>query len=289
MEKVKVTIIGTGALGSTLALALSKNDIAVYSLYNRSRRSLPSLANQVAPKFIGTFPQNLEEIGNVIFITASDAQINRMSEKLALISDDFSGKTVAHCSGTKTTDCLSVLKTKGGSVASFHPVQTFTRKSKADDFQGIYFDIAGDEEAKEVLNKIAEALGAQTVEIEKNSKPFLHAAGVMASNYLLTLLNIATEIAEIGGIEKNQAQKMLVPLSRKTLENAGAGKEISEALSGPAARGDSETVEKHIHLLSQNPELQKLYKKLGVQTLKLAEQKGTLSNEQKSALKKLFE
>ncbi len=288
LEEKNVTIIGTGALGSALAKALHSNGIATLSLFNRSSNSLLSLSAVVKVHITGCFPENIDALGDIIFITTPDQQITEAAEKLALITNDFSGKTIAHCSGTKTSDCLSVLEAKGGAVASFHPIQTFTKKSKADDFHGIYFDIEGNKASKGLLNKIAEILGAQAVEIDGKSKPYLHAAGVTASNYLLALLDTAGDIAEMGGIKKKQAQKMLMPLASKTLENARAENDISKALSGPIARGDTGTVADHIDLLKNSNDLQKLYKELGVRTVKLAEEKGTISQKEKDEFFKLF-
>ncbi len=289
METIKVTVIGTGALGSVLAKAFYVHGIAVYSLFNRSSVSLQKLAVEMNPKITGEFPAKVEELGNLIFITTPDQQILTTAENLSTLGDDFSQKTVVHCSGTKSSRCLSPLQKKGANIAAFHPVQTFTENSSPKDFKGIYFDLEGDEKYKNLLKEIAETIGSHWIDISIDSKKYLHAAAVMASNYLLAVLDTAAEIAVTGGLKKSEAQKLLLPLAKKTIENASVSTAIYDSLSGPVARGDDATVAAHIELLQQNPQISRLYKELGMKTIKLADKKGSISPEQREKLTNLFQ
>lgn len=289
MEEIKVTIIGTGALGSVLAKALFAKGIAIYSLFNRSSGPLKNLAAEVDCSLTGTFPRNYKELGNLIFMTTSDQVIKNTAKNIALLNKDFSEKTIVHCSGTESSRVLSPLQKKGAKIAAFHPVQTFTPDSKSEDFKSIYFDLEGDEESKILLKEIAKVLGSHWVDISIDSKKYLHAGAVMASNYLLAVLDTAAEIAKMGEIKKSEAQKIFLPLAHKSIENAVAANNLSEPISGPVARGDTSTIAAHIKLLRQNPEILRLYKELGMKTIKLAEKKDSISTEQQKKLTKLFQ
>ncbi len=288
MIGVSVTIIGTGALGSSLARALHEKGIEVYSLFNRSTERLEELTKTIKPKYSASFPEAIGQLGDIIFITVYDSSIQHVANKLEDLSDNFPNKTFAHCSGTKPSAVLSSLKEKRASTAAFHPVQTFTFQSKPDDFRNIYFDIEGDEKATNLLKEIAEKLGADYFKISPRAKPYLHAAGVMASNYLLALMEVSAAIAEMGGIEKEKAINALLPLAQKSMENAVSAAHLEDALSGPVVRGDDETVKKHLELLRENPKIYRLYKELGEETLKLAKRGGRLTDVELSQLANLL-
>lgn len=268
-----VTIIGTGSLGSNLARALDEKGIEVFSLFNRSSKSLASLVKEINPTHSGEFPENFDQFGDVIFITTSDNAISKVAKRLSKFNDKYYNKTIVHCSGTKSSSVLSSLQKQGARVAAFHPIQTFNKHSKPNALNNIYFDVEGDDRAINLLYKLANILNSNVLEITPRAKPYLHAAAVVASNYLFALLEMTAEIGEMGGIDRDRSIQALLPLVRQTVENASMTPNMEEALSGPIVRGDVETVKKHLNLLQSNPELYGLYKKLGQQTLKVTEKK----------------
>lgn len=284
----QVTIIGTGALGTVLTKALHEKGIHIYSLFNRSAESLESLAKIVQPKIVETTPTNYNQLGNLIFLATSDQSISIQANRLAKLSNSYSNKIITHFSGSRPASDLSVLQKKGAAIAAFHPNQTFTGKSKPTDFNGIYFDIEGDEKAKLILRELATMLNASCFEISPQAKPYLHAAGVIASNYLIALLDAAITTAEMGGMRHSDAKKALLPLVQTTLNNANEAENLNDVLSGPIARGDADTVDRHIELLKSHPELEQLYKLLGRQTLKVAQNSGNNDDGVSETLEKLL-
>ncbi|HLR77135.1 MAG TPA: DUF2520 domain-containing protein, partial [Balneolaceae bacterium] len=170
-----------------------------------------------------------------------------------------------------------------------HPNQTFTAHSKPKDFNHIYFDIEGDERAVAVLEKVSRILNAHYFQITAKAKPYLHAAGVTASNYLVALLSLSASIAEKGGIERKKAISALMPLTQKTLDNAKKAANLEEAVSGPIVRGDVETVAGHIKLLESIPEIRRLYKLLGQLVLEIVQNGEKESDETRQTLIKILQ
>lgn len=288
MDRPEVSIIGTGALGSTLAEALFKKDVSIKSIFNRSPEHAFNLVEQTHATYSGAFPSSKSELGSLIFITVSDDAVEEVASRLASIADSYNGHTIAHCSGNKTASALSSLAEKGAQVVAFHPLQTFTAKAVPQDFEGIIFDIQGDPKAVGLMADIADQLGARWFEITADQKPWLHASAVMASNYLIALLDAAGKIAASGGMDEQQIRKALLPLVTHSLENATA-EDLSEVLTGPVARRDLETIKNHLEILEKKPSLFALYKQLGQIALSIAQDKETVSSETEQALKKLFE
>lgn len=269
MKAPEITIIGVGGLGSSLAKALSAAGIPVKSLYNRTADKARKLAVDLNINVSGSFPSDDHELGDLIFITVADGAIQDVANRLADTTDDLSKKTIVHCSGNESAIILADLKSKGGSIASFHPLQTFTTQSEPSDFEDIYFSLQGDKSAFPQLKQLAKQIGANTLEVTENQKSHLHVAAVLASNYLNTLLEAAVETASAGDLAPEKAKKALMPLVKRTLRNIEA-QSFEEALSGPIKRGDIQTIGNHLDLLKNQPELLLLYRILGQRTVELA-------------------
>lgn len=288
MEKPAITIIGTGALGAVLARAFSGAGFSIKSLYNRSNAGLKELQDEVAATHSGNFPNEILALGEVIFITVSDQNIGDVVRKMDQLSDDFSDRIVVHCSGTKSSAALNMLRDKGAKVASFHPVQTFSSSSVPEDLKNIYFDVEGDAEAVAFLKGRAIYWQSEILNISKDAKPYFHAAAVFASNYMVTLIAAASEMAVMGNIDEKTARKALLPLMQKTFENCAAADDPVDVLSGPVARGDASTVARHLALLNQNPRLKRLYKVLGHETFRLTKS-GVNETADREELEKLLD
>jgi len=288
MSLPKTSIIGTGALGSTLARALVSQDVILKSLFNRTETKVQNLADELAVSTYGIFPESISELGALTFLTVPDGAIKEVAQKLSKLKGDLENYTFVHCSGNETAELLQPLKLQGATVASFHPLQTFTTHSEIGDFKRIYFSLQGDLEAFPTLRLVAKKFGAQTLEVTKEQKSHLHAAAVFASNYLTTLLDASVKAGAKGGLPKDKVKNALLPLVETTLKNTSE-QSFTHALSGPIKRGDIRTVEKHLELLDEMPELKEVYCVLGLQTVELAVSSGSLDGTTAEKLRKMLQ
>ena len=283
----QVTLVGTGALGQTLALALFEAGFQVKSLFNRNAQKARHLAQKTGTDITGSFPGQWEELGSLVFITTPDGAISETTNKLAQTFPvkNWAEMTVVHCSGIHTDEQLESLKKRGAKTVAMHPLQTFSAVSKPADFQDIFVSLQGDSTAIKNIVKIVEKIGAQPVTISTEGKSYLHAGAVMAANYLVTLLHASGQIAEKGGVDSREAGRIFLPLLRQVLENASKSSP-DEILSGPLRRGDVQTIEKHLNLMEEKEG--KLYRQLGRYTLEQVVNPKSFSRQQTEALKKLL-
>ncbi len=109
--------------------------------------------------------------------------------------------------------------------------------------------------------------------VPEHSRVAYHAAASIASNFLIALQESAAELLESAGIE--DARELLAPLVLQTAANwAERG---PDALTGPIARGDAATVERHrAALREQAPELLALYDVMAERTRALGRPKASL-------------
>ncbi len=287
MNLPETTIIGTGGLGDSLARSFRANDIPIKSLFNRTVSKARDLADELEVSISNSFPASAEELGSLVFITVPDRAIQPVASKLAELFDDFSDHIFVHCSGNESADLLKSLSEKGAVVASFHPLQTFTRESTPDDFNGIYFSLQGDRQAFPILEAIAQKMGAHVFEIDKEQKSHLHAGAVMVSNYLNTLLQSAVDTATLSGLAEDQVKKALLPLVRQSLQNISTSS-FPDALTGPIKRGDVSTVKRHLELLADQDKLRELYILMGRHTVDIAQDSGAIDGTAAEKLRNIF-
>lgn len=228
-------------------------------------RKEPDLNNKVS--CIKGVPDGEPLEGQLIFLTVPDDAISFVSEQLSQHYEHLEGYYFVHCSGTHSSDSLKALKEKGAQVASFHPMKAITPDSKT--FEGSWFDIEGDEDLLKVLESLTESLQAHSFRVTAEAKPFLHASAVVASNYLVVLADLLTKIAAKGKIPEEVALKALGPLMESTLANI-KHHGVTESLTGPIARGDVQTVKKHVQSLADDQDLLHMYKMLGLEAVKIA-------------------
>jgi predicted short-subunit dehydrogenase-like oxidoreductase (DUF2520 family) len=115
--------------------------------------------------------------------------------------------------------------------------------------------------------------------IPDTDKPLYHAAACIASNYLTTLMHIVEEIYLHLGLTREEAIRAFWPLVRGTLMNIEARGTI-QALTGPIARGDAGTIEKHIAAFrTKLPQFLQAYTALGLITTDLGLKKKSITPE----------
>jgi predicted short-subunit dehydrogenase-like oxidoreductase (DUF2520 family) len=179
---------------------------------------------------------------------------------------DWRGKVALHSSGAFGSDALSALRKRGAKVASVHPMMTFVRGSRPS-LCGVAFAIEGDRQAAEVARKVVSDLGGHPFAIKQSDKAAYHAWGMFASPLLTALLAAGERVAVSAGVQKKFVKSRALPILRQTLANY-AGLSAAESFSGPIARGDVETVKKHLSVLQALPELREIYVALALSALR---------------------
>lgn len=167
---------------------------------------------------------------------------------------------VGHVSGATSLDDVDF---------RFHPLQTFTGTEPPDVFHGIGAAVAGrTDEARSVAEQLARVLGARLFTVDDEHRVSYHAAASFASNFVLTVLDAAEQLAVAAGIPEGEARELLTPLVGRTIENwARVG--AQDALTGPIARGDEATVARQ-RSAAEEHDLQALFDALVVATRTIA-------------------
>lgn len=288
-KKFTSSIIGAGAVGTAVGKALHQKGHKILSVISRSLSSAKSCAKEVGSKVASTHLEDISSDSQLIFITTPDSVISSVVQQLVLFSEfDFPRMCVVHTSGALTSDVLEPLRSKRSAVLSLHPIQSFPREEKASQLaqrlHGIYYGIEGNTDGITIGKNIVRELDGKSVILSKDSKVLYHVACVFASNYLVSSFGVLSEIFEKLQLDKANFLEVFRPLIESTIQNVHRTTPM-KALTGPIARGELETLLLHLKELKVKlPHLIPLYIVMGMETIRLALQKGSISGEQASKM-----
>ncbi len=277
-KKPTVSIVGSGRLGTALAVALASSHYEIEALVSRkiahARRAtalLGSATIALSEKEMQALPAS-----KIILITTPDGEILKTANRIAALETSPRGRTVLHTSGAlAAAEVLAPLAAAGFATGSIHPLVSISEpRSGAEKLRGAFYCVEGDAAASRVARSIVKDLQGHSFHIDSNFKPLYHAAAVMASGHVTALVALATEMLVHCGLDERTARRVLLPLLESTVANLSIS-EPAIALTGTFARGDLVTVRRHLQAIS-NERLTKAlaaYKLLGRRSLELAEKK----------------
>jgi hypothetical protein len=236
---MRIVIVGPGRVGTTVAERLRRRDHQVTLTRHPARDRI-----------------DLRSAGCVLLAVPDD----RIAECAAELGDApwlgmFSGATP-----------LAALRAERAFV--LHPVQTITRDGGPDQLVGAPGCVTATEPAAaELANWLAGELGLRPVAVPEAARPLPHVAAVLASNYLAAPLAASARVLAACGLDAS----LVGPLARRALDHALAAGAAATP-TGPIARGDAGTVERHLRALRDRaPDVEELYRTLGAATLPLVE------------------
>jgi len=275
---LKIGFIGAGTTGTALAVRLSQKEWPVVAVSSRTLSSAQKLAKLVPDCRVCHTAQELSDAAELVFVTTPDDVIAKVCGEVQW----HKGQSVVHCSGAHSVDILEPAKRLGAAVGSFHPLQTFAGVNQAiENIPGSTFALEAEQPLLSTLKELTTLLNGNWVELKPGDKVLYHAAAVFACNYLVTLVKLALDLWQDFEISPMKATKALLPLLKGTINNVdNIG--LPNCLTGPIARGDLGTIERHLNALeARSPSLLTTYKELGLQTIPIALAKGRV-NEQKA-------
>ncbi len=282
---LKLGFIGAGTVGTALAVRLSSKDYHVVAVSSRSRTSAENLAQAVSGCQAFDNSQSVADMAEIVFITTPDNAIASVASGIQWYPE----QSVVHCSGADSTEILEPAQKLGAYVGVFHPLQAFASVRQAiEDMPGSTFALEAEEPLLSTLRDITIALDGYWVELKASDRVVYHAAAVIACNYMVTLLKLATDLWQTFGVTPHRATQALLPLLRGTINNIDTVG-IPQCLTGPIARGDTGTIKKHLDALQKiAPDILPTYRELALQTIPIALAKGRINQHQAKELQAIL-
>jgi predicted short-subunit dehydrogenase-like oxidoreductase (DUF2520 family) len=292
-RRERVAIVGAGKVGLVLGKILAGNGAAITCVVSRTARSVAEGKRFLGCRNGSTHLDAIPRDTTLVFITTPHGAVETVAADLVSGVDlDWRRTAVCHASGMLTAAALAPLRARGATVFSFHPLQTFPRDFAPRDIvpsaRGIFYGVDGEPAALKRARALARLLEGRAVVVPPELRVFYHAACVVASNHLTALLADLGRMSARMGFAPRDALAAFRPIIDATVTNVYRTSP-ARALSGPVARGGVETVGGHLDAVrEQTPDLLPYFVRMTAETVRLAEEKGSLAPGTVSAFRELL-
>jgi predicted short-subunit dehydrogenase-like oxidoreductase (DUF2520 family) len=241
-----IVIIGSGNVAAVLGRKFKAAGHQILQVVSRNASAASKLAyewNTESTNYLSL----INKKADVYLIAVPDDAIDDIAAELKVPAK----KVVAHTAASVSKDLLKKVSDHYG---VFYPLQSLRKEMIQLPEIPIFFD-GNDETSKNILEQLAQSISADNVvQAGDDSRLKLHVAAVIVSNFTNHLYLLAEEYCKKESLDFKQ----LLPLIEETALRI---KDISpkQAQTGPAIRHDKETLEKHLELLKNHPQLRNIY------------------------------
>ena len=292
MDKRSICIIGVGKVGSTLAFEFIEAGFQNVFLIDKYLARVSRIAKSSKKfKYSNRFKKEFINGSDIVIISVHDSVIGSVIKKLQSLKIDYSGKIILHTSGALNSDVFNLLNISKSRIGSFHPIQTFNRfqYSRSKVLEGIYFGIEGGIKARKFQKELCKKFKSYYIEIPKEKKLIYHTACVIASNFLVTYINILSDIIKMIGLKEEKTYKIFEPIIIETLLNISRHGHV-KSLTGPYERNDVNTINGHLQSIAEeNPLLIPFYISLAKETIGVALKKKSITKAEARELNKVLD
>lgn len=252
---MRITLVGSGNVATHLGAAFKNAGHQIVQVWSRNLQNAALLAYHLKAEPI----DNLSEISadtDFIIISVKDDAVEMVASFINL-----KNVLVVHTCGAVS---MQVLEKYFINYGVFYPLQTFS-KNRELDFRSVPLCLeSNDKNSMDLLLDLARTVSNQVSLVNSDQRKVLHLAAAFACNFSNYLYSVAADL-----LEKNQLSfDLLRPL---VLETASKVQQFlpSKVQTGPAVRGDKQTMQAHLSLLQQHPDLQQLYRLLSQGIIKM--------------------
>ena len=248
----RIVLIGAGNVATSLANALLGKGYQIVQIYSKTIDSAKNLADSIKTSFTDRI-DNLILDADIYFVCLPDKVIPDFVVGFPKIEG-----YIAHTSGSTNIAVFSSIRAKGYGV--FYPFQTFT-KNRIVPFFDIPICIEGNDPTTfNFLKGVACNLSGNVVEMDSETRTWLHLTGVFTNNFTNHLLAISYKIASEKGFNFGLVRPLMVETIEKAMQT-----DPNKVQTGPAVRFDQTTINLHVNKLKDySNELAELYKELSL-------------------------
>ncbi len=246
MKPLRISFVGTGHVSWHLSDALFQAGHHIQEFAGRSLEKAETYARRVEAEPLGSTALISPRV-DLIFLCVSDGAIAPVAQQIP------KGPAIlVHCSGAQP-----LLQMPDRPTGVFYPLQTIRREKRLHWPSLPLFVEGSDMECTALLFDLASQLSQEVAMLQSEERKKLHLAGVFASNFVNFSWLLAQDLCNHAGVDPELMHPLMEETLAKCLE---LGPE--DAMTGPAYRNDTQSLEAHRELLNQQPRLLEVYNTL---------------------------
>lgn len=242
---MRITLIGSGNVATHLAAAFKNAGHRIVQVYSPNAQNAALLAYHVKAEPVNDLTQ-IDTETDLFVIAVKDDVIGPVAEQLAKYN-----KLMVHTSGATHLFALQAYSEQAG---VFYPLQTFS-KTREINFNQVPLCIeATNEQIAKQLTQLAQTISNNVYRVDSAQRKILHLAAVFACNFPNYLYNVAQQLLSQHQLDFNLIRPLILETAEKAQTSLPAFVQ-----TGPAVRRDEITMDNHLKLLENHPDLQELY------------------------------
>ncbi len=244
-DSYNIVIIGAGNVGTHISRHFHAAGHHIRCIYSRTGRSAQQLAAELGVPGTAS-PEEVPSEADFYILCVPDRAIVPVAEQFR------------HCEGiclhTSGAQPLQLLSSGFRQYGVLYPLQTLSSNRILEPAKVPCLVEGSSPEVTSLISRLASTIYDRIEEVDSARRLVIHTAAVFANNFSNHMVHIARRLLE----ERELDPALLNPLLEETYEKIKSlGTE--EGRTGPAVRGDQDTLNKHIELLKGHPEWEKLY------------------------------
>jgi len=244
-----ISFVGAGNVAWHLAPALENVGHFVKEVYTPDGKSAKKLMGNLYDAEVKTDLDFSHSQSQIFVLAVPDDAIQKIAQEIILPDQSL----LVHTSGNKGLDVLEYSSASATGV--FYPLQTFSKNRKVDFDQIPFLLESENKEASKILNSLAKSLSKNVQIVSTSQRKQMHLAAVFACNFTNHMMAISEKVMTNAQLDFS----LLHPLILETVEKALKHSPQS-VQTGPAKRGDLETLDKHMEMLQSDENIQEIYR-----------------------------
>lgn len=242
----KIAIVGAGNVAYTLCKVLKNKEIKPYCVYVRDAAKAEKMRQDLGVETVLDYEKVLNS--DFLIIAVRDDEIAEVASHIV----DYKGLAV-HTSGAKSSEVLNRIERYGVLYTPF--TMSKEREVSFDNVPLLIY--ANSPEDLIRLNGFAEQLSSKVEYCDDEQRKVIHLAAVFVSNFTNLMLGIGDKIMKDNGLSLDLMHPLVKEMIQKSFEISP-----DNALTGPARRGDLETIHNHEEMLANHPKELEIYRVL---------------------------
>ncbi|WP_240452786.1 MULTISPECIES: Rossmann-like and DUF2520 domain-containing protein [Sphingobacterium] len=245
---MEIVVLGSGNVATHLAKALYKHGHVIKQVFSKQSANAFALADAVKADAISEL-SNLDPRADLYLIAVSDTAISQIISEMPEITKGI----VVHSSGATPIEVLQRFDKTG----VLYPAQSISKQLEID-ISLIPFGIeANSLETADLLFNLLSPIAVRIFSCNSKQRLALHVSAVLVNNFPNALFSIAQQILERENMDFDLLRPIILETASKVQNHLP-----TDVQTGPAARNDIGTINRHLQFLSYSNELTQIYQHL---------------------------
>ncbi|VBB43401.1 conserved hypothetical protein [uncultured Paludibacter sp.] len=242
---MKVVLLGAGNVATNLGLSLKKYGIEILQIYSKTEKSAKTLGELLGASYCYSL-KKIKRNADIYIYALKDNVLEEVISKI-----NIPEAVHIHTAGSIP---INIFENKVKNYGVIYPLQTFSKEKQVDFKEIPLFLEANSDYTNKIITQFACFLSSKIYYLASDKRALLHLSAVFACNFSNFMYLLAAKITD----EANLDYKILLPLIKETADKLNY-LTPKQAQTGPAIRKDYKTIEKHLKLLKNTPELKEIY------------------------------